>query len=179
MTDKLSEQLKNFIEEIDNDEKIQSIEVQENEMVIDFKNNVYKYTELEKRLEELNKQLTPFKEHIKPITEAIKETKNMKKDLSERLITFMNSMTVTHCNLPNKEPTDRKGAISCSETLVKKTVTEAYSKERLLLFFMKVDNAKFNSMKPEEKAATVHNYIYKERPKVSKQVIKMVPYQIT
>ena len=137
----------------------------------DFKNNIFHYSEIDRLMSLLNQQLEP----LKPVQDQLKLLKKQKLDLEKVIANFMKNHTITHCNLPNRAPTDAKGALAFSTATVRTVITEKFVKDRLLQFFKK-DQTEFNKMTPENKVDALHKFIYKSSIKQVKPVVKRVAY---
>tara|TARA_B100000902_G_scaffold382607_1_gene420447 strand:- start:197 stop:607 length:411 start_codon:yes stop_codon:yes gene_type:complete len=112
-----------------------------------FKNDVMKFSNIEKEIKEC-------KAKMKPYQDKIKELNKLKESKKEDVINFMDCNKLDMCN------TD-EASYEMKETKSTKTVTKGDAYDRIYKFFSDdFDNIK--NMNLEEKSKYLHNYIYVE-----------------
>jgi len=124
-----------------------------------FKNDVEKYSDIEKQIKEV-------KGKIKPLQDKLKELNKIKKEKETEVLQFMNTNELDVCNTDDN-------VFEVKKSNVTKPITKGDIYDRILAFFNEEFRKFSSSGDKEEIAKALHDYIYVEnREKELKQVLK-------
>ena len=116
-----------------------------------FKTEVSEYTSIDNRIKDLT-------ERIKPLTTEIKNLKTQKTNLKKNICEFME-----HNNLNKCELREHSKVLTYSKRKTAIPVTKDTIKTELQKYFRTHDIRQFNSLSPDEKAESIHKFIYEDR----------------
>lgn len=113
-----------------------------------FKNDVSKFSEIDKQIKELKKQIKPFQDKIKQLTKE-------KKEKQDEVLAFMESNEIDICN------TDT-ASFELKDTKTTKQLTKGDVYDRIYKYLSEDKLTEVKNMSTEEKAKHLHDYIYIE-----------------
>ena len=126
-----------------------------------FKNDMTEY-------ETINTEIIQIKKKISPLQEKLKELNKKKLEKESEVLAFMKTNEIDACNANDK-------SYVVKETKTTRQVTKGEAYDKILAFFESEINKDdtFLSKNNEEKAKTLHSYIYIEgRESTTKSSLK-------
>jgi hypothetical protein len=113
-----------------------------------------------REFDEIDSQIKTIREKIKPLNNRIKELTNAKNKLKTEICGFMEKNEIDSCNM-------NSGKLQFKERKAVKPITKGDICDSMSTFFSKHFNEEFKNMTPEDKAKTLHTFIYQENREYS------------
>jgi hypothetical protein len=133
------------------------LNVSDNEILL-FKHEVEEFNKIEIEIKNLKLKMKPYQDKIK-------ELLAIKKEKQGDVLSFMEKNDLDICNT-------NTGTVELKNATHVKAIKKADVYDRLVKFFS-YDSDKINGLSSEEKAKTLHNYIYVEdREKTENKTLK-------
>lgn len=129
----------------------------------DFRNNVTRFSEIDRQLKQLDEQ-------IKPLKERMKELKDQKVELKGGICHYMDINEIEQCNLPGNS-----GCLTYKKRKILKPLNKETIKDELHKFFTSGPGmgSDFLRMDGGEKAELLFNYIYDNRERRFSEILSI------